>query len=121
MSLKAHRCPNGHVTYPAHPVCPECGEEQEEAIDLSGETATVVTWTNSTATPPGMREPNRIAIVEFDIEGESVRAIGGVVEGAEVEIGDTVRPVYVEELRDPEAGIRHSESQEWDGYRFEPA
>jgi hypothetical protein len=28
--------------------------------------------------------------------------------------------VYCEELRDPEAGIREPESQEWDGFRFEP-
>jgi hypothetical protein len=31
-----------------------------------------------------------------------------------------VRPVYVEELREPGAGIREPESQAWDGYRFEP-
>ncbi|WP_302080323.1 Zn-ribbon domain-containing OB-fold protein [Salinibaculum rarum] len=118
MTLDAHRCPNGHVTYPGHQLCPECGEEQTETIDLSERTGKVLTWTESTATPPGMRSPNLITIVEFEIDGESVRALGGATEA--VEIGDEVRPVYVEELRDPDAGIRHPDSQEWDGYRFEP-
>lgn len=119
MTLSAYRCPNGHLTYPAHELCPECGEEQVEEIDLSDETATVVTWTTSTATPPGVRQPNSLAIVEFDVDGESVRAIGQLVEDSKIEIGDEVRPVYAEELRDPDAGIREKESQEWDGYRFE--
>ena len=120
MSLEAHRCPNGHLTYPGHELCPECGEEQVEEVDLADETATVVTWTTSTATPPGVRQPNTLAIVEFDVDGESVRAIGQVVADETLEIGDDVRPVYAAELRDPDAGIREPESQEWDGYRFEP-
>ncbi|MFC7080516.1 Zn-ribbon domain-containing OB-fold protein [Halorussus caseinilyticus] len=119
MTLNAYRCPNGHATYPGHELCPECGEEQTEAIDLSDRTAEVVTWTTNTATPPGVRQPNSLAIVEFEVEGESVRAIGQLAEDAEVEIGDEVRPVYAEELRDPDAGIREKASQEWDGYRFE--
>lgn len=118
--MHAHRCPNGHVTYPGHELCPDCGEVQTDEIDLSDRTATVVTWTTNTATPPGVRQPNSLAIVAFEIEGESVRAIGQLVEDADVEIGDEVRPVYAEELRDPDAGIRERASQEWDGYRFEP-
>jgi len=118
--MHAHRCPNGHVTYPGHELCPDCGEVQTDEIDLSDRTATVVTWTTNTATPPGVRQPNSLAIVAFEIEGESVRAIGQLVEGSDVEIGDEVRPVYAEELRDPDAGIREQASQEWDGYRFEP-
>jgi hypothetical protein len=135
MSLNAYRCPNGHVTYPGHELCPECGEEQTDEIDLSDRTAEVVTWTENTATPPGVRTPNALAIVEFEVSeaesasgsrtesdgGESVRAIGQLVEDADVEIGDEVRPVYVEQLRDPDAGIRERESQEWDGFRFESA
>ena len=77
-----------------------------------------MTWTTSTATPPGVRQPNTIAIVEFDVDGEPVRAIGQV--DGEVDIGDEVRAVYAEELREPGAGIRHPDSQEWDGFRFEP-
>ncbi|UPV73742.1 OB-fold domain-containing protein [Halorussus limi] len=119
MTLNAYRCPNGHVTYPGHELCPECGEEQSDEIDLSDETAEVVTWTTNTATPPGVRQPNSLAVVEFEVDGESVRAIGQLAEDTEVEIGDEVRPVYAEELRDPDAGIREKESQEWDGYRFE--
>jgi len=121
MSLDAVRCPNGHVTHPAHPRCPDCGEEPVETIDLAEREATVVTWTVSAATPPGVRAPNALAIVEFEVEGESVGVIGQLVEGADVDIGDRVRPVYAEELRDAAAGIRHPDSQEWDGYRFEPA
>ena len=121
MSMDAMRYTDGTVTYPPHPVGPEGGEPLE-TVDLSEYEATVVTWTVSTATPPGVRAPNALAIVEFDVEGESVRAIGGLVEGAEatVAIGDTVQPVHVDELRDPDAGIREPASQSWDGYRFEP-
>ncbi len=116
----AGRCPHGHVTYPQHPRCPECGAAQSEGPDLADRTATVVTWTESTATPPGVRAPNTLAVVEFDVDGDRVRAIGGVAENASVSTGDAVEPVYVEELRDPEAGIRHPDSQAWDGYRYRP-
>ncbi|WP_135822594.1 Zn-ribbon domain-containing OB-fold protein [Halostella litorea] len=119
MSFDAHRCPNGHVTYPGHTVCPECGEEQTETVDLSDETGEVVTWTKSTATPPGVREPNTLAIVEFDVADASVRALGQVTTD-EVETGDAVEPVHVDELRNPDAGIRERESQAWDGFRFDP-
>ncbi|WP_435153609.1 Zn-ribbon domain-containing OB-fold protein [Haladaptatus sp. DFWS20] len=119
MPLEAHRCPNGHLTIPVHPRCPECAESQEETVDMTDETAEVVTWTTSTATPPGVRQPNHLAIVEFEVDGESVRTIGQLTTDG-VEIGDEVRPVYAEELRDPNAGIREAASQEWDGYRFEP-
>lgn len=115
--MKAYRCPNGHLSYPGHPRCPTCGTEPEDTVDLTDRTGTVLTWTESTATPPGVRAPNTLAIVEFTVDGQSVRAIGQV-EGA-IESGDDVRPVYVEELREPGAGIREPASQEWDGYRFE--
>jgi len=116
--LLAHRCPNGHLTHPGHAVCPDCGDPQTDTVDLGDRTGEVVTWTTSTATPPGVRQPNTLAIVEFRVAGATVRAIGGTTEG--VATGDTVRPVYVEQLRDPGAGIRDPDSQAWDGYRFEP-
>ncbi|WP_123534103.1 Zn-ribbon domain-containing OB-fold protein [Halosimplex salinum] len=124
MSFDAYVCENGHVTYPGHTLCPECGEKQIETIDLSERTGEVVTWTHSTKTPPGVRAPNTLAIVEFDLSAEDVsdeyvRAIGQVTTD-EVETGDPVEPVYAEELRDPDVGIKVPESQEWDGYRFEP-
>lgn len=118
-TFDAYRCENGHITYPGHRRCPECGADQTETVDLADRTATVVTWTTSTATPPGVRQPNTVAIVEFDVDGESVRAIGQATTD-EIEIGDEVRPVHVERLRDPKSGIRHEDSQEWDGFRFEP-
>ncbi|ELZ26556.1 hypothetical protein C474_19194 [Halogeometricum pallidum JCM 14848] len=117
-AMEAYRYPDGSITYPGHLIGPG-GEEAVGTVDLSEYTAEVVTWTTSTAPPPGVREPNSLAIVEFDVDGEPVRAIGQLTTG-EVEIGDEVRPVYCEELRDPEAGIREPESQEWDGFRFEP-
>ncbi|MFC6755470.1 MULTISPECIES: Zn-ribbon domain-containing OB-fold protein [Haloarcula] len=126
MTLEAGICPNGHVSYPTHPRCPDCGQEQEETTDLSEERAEVVTWTKSTATPPGVREPNTMAIVEFDIshldlEDTFVRALGQVTT-EDVETGDVVEPVYVEELRDPDVGLKSAnpESQDWDGYRWDP-
>ena len=116
--MEAARYPDGTILYPVHPLGPD-GQEPVEMVDLSDYHATVVTWTTSTATPPGVREPNHLAIVEFHVDGESVRAIGQLTTD-EVEIGDTVEPVYVPELRDPDAGIREPESQSWDGYRFRP-
>ena len=116
--MEAARYPDGTILYPTHPLGPD-GEELVGTVDLSEYRATVITWTTSTATPPGVREPNHLAIVEFDVDGESVRAIGQLTTDG-VEIGDTVEPVYAEELRDPEAGIREPASQEWDGYRFRP-
>ena len=119
--LIAGACPNGHWSYPTHTRCPTCGEPQTETLDLADREAVVLTWTVSAATPPGVRQPNPLAIVEFDLDGDAVRAIGGLTSD-DVETGDTVRPVYVGELRDPEADIiRVPESMDWDGYRFEPA
>ena len=138
---------NGSVTYPPHPVGPD-GAERTDTLDLREYEAHVVTWTTSTATPPGVRQPNTLAIVEFDLgvsyDGPPVRALGQVVVGdggtdegipndeaadgegqpgtdtQVVAIGDRVEPVYVAELRDPEAGIREPASQSWDGFRFRP-
>jgi len=115
--MEAARYPDGTILYPPHPLGPG-GEEPVGTVDLSDRTAEVVTWTEATATPPGVRSPNRLAIVEFDVDGEPVRAIGGTTDA--VAIGDAVEPVYRAELRDPEAGIREPESQAWDGYRFAP-
>ncbi len=114
----AGECPQGHLTYPRHTRCPECGHRQTDTVELAERTAEVVTWTTAHATPPGVRSPNRLAIVEFEVGDRTVRALGGTTDA--VRTGDRVRPVYVEELRDPDAGIRDPESQSWDGYRFEP-
>ena len=127
MTFDAHVCPNGHATYPGHALCPECGEPQDNTVDLTDRTAEVITWTTSTATPPGVREPNTLAIVEFDVsdatEGpdsdDAVRAIGQATRD-DIETGDAVEPVYVEELRDPDIGLKEPESTDWDGYRFDP-
>ena len=118
-TLSAHRCPNGHLHYPGHTVCPDCGASPTETVDLSDREGTVRTWTTNTATPPGVREPNTIAIVAFEVAGASVQVIGQTTTD-DIETGQRVRPVYVEQLRDPDAGIRRSASQRWDGYRFEP-
>ncbi|MDZ5813181.1 hypothetical protein U4E84_17775, partial [Halorubrum sp. AD140] len=127
---------DGTVTYPSHTVGPN-GAERVGTIDLREYEGRVVTWTTSTATPPGVREPNTLAIVEFDMgddyDGPPVRALGQIAErdgesgdadGAgeqfDVDIGDRVEPVYADELREPGAGIREPESQDWDGFRFRP-
>lgn len=118
MTMEAYRYEDGSITYPGHPRGPN-GDEPVETIDLSDHTAEVVTWTTAHATPPGVREPNHLAIAEFEIEGQSVRALAQLTTDA-VSIGDEVTPVYCPELREPGAGIREPESQSWDGYRFEP-
>ncbi|MCW8172880.1 nucleic acid-binding protein [Natrialba swarupiae] len=133
MTMEAYRYEDGSISYPGHPRSLD-GSEPVDTIDLSEYTAEVITWTTSTATPPGVRQPNTLVIVEFDLseasedasrsqiegeDGETVRAIGQATTD-DVETGDTVRPVHVDELREPGAGIREPDSQEWDGYRFEP-
>ena len=136
-TFEAAEYADGTVTYPPHTVSPN-GAERVGTVDLAAYEARVVTWTTSTATPPGVREPNTLAIVEFDMgdgyDGPVVRALGQVEpreanadgEGADdagdvdVDIGDRVEPVYADELREPGAGIREPESQEWDGFRFRP-
>jgi hypothetical protein len=117
-TMEAARYADGSITYPSHPVGPD-GSEPVGTVDLSEYTAEVVTWTTSHATPPGVRQPNHLAIVEFDVDGTPVRAIGQLTtDGAKT--GDTVRPVYAERLRDPDVGIKEPDSQDWDGFRFEP-
>ena len=116
--LQAVRYSDGSLGYPGHPVGPD-GNEPAGTVDLSEHTARIVTWTTATSPPPGVRSPNHLAIVEFDVDGEPVRALGQLTDG-DVSIGDEVRPVYADELRDPDAGIREPTSQSWDGYRFEP-
>ena len=123
---------DGAVTYPPHTVSPT-GAERVGTVDLGDHAARVVTWTTSTATPPGVREPNTLAIVEFemgdDYDGPPVRALGQVAPredadgdsgDVDVAIGDRVEPVYADDLREPGAGIREPESQAWDGFRFRP-
>jgi len=116
--MEAYRYADGSITYPGHPIGPD-GGEPVETVDLSEYTAEIVTWTSNTAPPPGVRRPNHLAIVEFDVDGQPVRAIGQLTTD-DVDIGDEVRPVYADELREPGAGIREPESQDWDGYRFDP-
>lgn len=119
MTLEASKCETGHVFKPDHPVCPKCGGAIVDHVDLTERKAEIITWTTSTATPPGVREPNHLAIVEFAVEGTTVRTIGQVTTG-DIGTGDQVEPVAVDQLRDPEPGIRHHDSQDWDGYRFQP-
>lgn len=116
--LFGHRCPNDHLTYPEHTVCPTCGREQTGTVDLTDRTGTVVTWTESVATPSGVRAPNTLAIVEFTVEENTATVLGQTAD--DVAIGDTVQPVFVDELRNPGASLRAKESQSWGGYRFEP-
>ena len=129
-AFEAAEYADGTVTYPPHTVGPN-GAERVGTVDLREYAGRVVTWTTSTATPPGVREPNTLAIVEFEMddgyEGPPVRALGQIAERGDgsgetfdVDIGDRVEPIYADELREPGAGIREPESQEWDGFRFRP-
>ncbi|TKX73991.1 hypothetical protein EXE46_11200 [Halorubrum sp. GN11_10-6_MGM] len=128
-TFEAAEYADGTVTYPPHTVSPN-GAERVGTIDLREHEGRVLTWTTSTATPPGVREPNTLAIVEFDMgegyDGPPVRALGQIAEREptgetfDVDIGDRVEPVYADELREPGAGIREPDSQEWDGFRFRP-
>lgn len=115
--LRAYGCPNGHFTSPGHPRCPTCGELQQSTVDLTPKTGTVVTWTSVASTPPGVREPNTLALVEFELESDAVRVLGGTA--GDVSVGDDVRPKHVERLRDPDRSVRAGTDQPWDGFRFE--
>lgn len=119
-TLEAYRCSNGHLLFPSHRVCPNCRTDLKEKVDLTGETGEVVTWTKNTVTPPGVEAPNLVAIVEFELNDDSVRLIGQMEGSGTPEIGTEVEPVYAEQLRTPGAGIREPRSQEWDGFRFRP-
>jgi hypothetical protein len=129
-TFEAAEYADGTVTYPPHTVSPN-GAERVGTVDLREYEGRVLTWTTSMATPPGVREPNALAIVEFDMndeyDGPAVRALGQIAEREEgsgetfdIDIGDRVEPVYADELREPGAGIREPESQDWDGFRFRP-
>jgi len=129
-TFEAAEYADGTVTYPPHTVSPN-GAERVGAVDLREYEGRVLTWTTSTATPPGVREPNALAIVEFEMDdaydGPAVRALGQIAERGDgsgetfdIDIGDRVEPVYADELREPGAGIREPESQNWDGFRFRP-
>ena len=135
-TFEAAEYADGTVTHPPHTVGPN-GAERVGTVDLREYEGHVLTWTTSTATPPGVREPNTLAIVEFEMgdgyDGPPVRALGQIAERGEagetedddgeqfdVEIGDRVEPVYADELREPGAGIREPASQDWDGFRFRP-
>ncbi|MFC6771177.1 hypothetical protein ACFQDD_06545, partial [Halorubrum pallidum] len=52
-TFEAAEYADGTVTYPPHTVSPN-GAERTGSIDLRGREARVVTWTTSTATPPGV-------------------------------------------------------------------
>lgn len=116
-SFRAGRCAEGHLTVPPRPACPHCSKPQTDAVDLQDRRGRVLTWTEVTATPPGVREPNTLAVVEFEVDGSSVRAIGQTA--GKVAIGDTVQPVPVDQLRDPKVAFRDERRQRWDGVRFE--
>ena len=118
MTMEAFVYADGSIGFPGHHLGLD-GKEPVDTIDLSEYTGEIVTWTTSMAPPPGVREPNTLAIVQFDVDGERVRALGQVTTD-EIETGDEVRPVHVDELREPGAGIREPDSQDWDGYRFDP-
>ncbi|WP_436934824.1 Zn-ribbon domain-containing OB-fold protein [Halovenus marina] len=115
--LLAGRCDAGHATVPPMSSCPHCGRTQDETIDLTDSHGTVLSWTESAVTPTGVREPNGLALVEFSAGDTQVRVLGQTT--GSVAVGDTVRPVYVDRLRDPERSLRDAASQEWDGHRFE--
>jgi len=96
------------------------GAERVGTVDLREYGGRVLTWTTSMATPPGVREPNTLAIVEFDMndeyDGPAVRALGQIAEREDssgetfdVDIGDRVEPVY---RRTPRAGRRDPRARE---------
>ena len=110
---------DGSVGYPMHPIGPD-GHAPVGEVALTGRAGTVETWTESTATPPGVRAPNLLAIVSFDLPGGPVRMIGQVDADA-VAIGDRVHLGPPTQLREPDSGLRPTAVQSYVGHRFVPA
>jgi uncharacterized OB-fold protein len=109
---------DGSVGYPMHPIGPD-GHAPLGEVALTGLTGTVETWTESTATPPGVRAPNLLAIVSIDVPGGPVRMIGQVAADT-VAIGDRVQLGPPTQLRDPDSGLRPTAVQSYVGHRFVP-
>ncbi|MFB6282648.1 MAG: nucleic acid-binding protein [Halobacteria archaeon] len=124
--LVARKCDEGHYSFTDQDACPRCGTELSMEKDLSDTSGKVVAATVSRATPDGVRTPNPLATVEFNLEEGTVTKTGQLTENAVregelvVESGDLVEPVYVEQLRDTGESFKHEESQGWGGYRFCP-
>ncbi|MDR9411707.1 MAG: OB-fold domain-containing protein [Haloferacaceae archaeon] len=114
----AARYADGSVGYPAHPIGPD-GDAATGEVSLADAVGTVETWTRSTAPPPGVRAPNLLAIVSFDVTGGPVRMIGQV-DAEAIAIGDRVRLGPPTELRDPAAALRPAAVQSYTGHRFVP-
>jgi hypothetical protein len=109
---------DGSVGYPRHPIGPD-GHASRGEVSLLGVEGTVETWTRSTATPPGVRAPNLLAIVAFDVTGGPIRMLGQV-EADSIAIGDRVRLGPVTQLRDPARALRPVAVQSYTGHRFVP-
>lgn len=119
MSLHAWACANGHLHVPRRQTCRTCGAPIEDSLALEDRVGEIVTWTVVRAPPPGVRSPNPVAFVRFEVGDESVTLLGGLT-ASDVAIGQPVEPVHVEELRDPTAGIVDPPAAGWTGYRFRP-
>ena len=118
MAYTAARYADGSAGYPAHPIGPD-GVASAGEVALTGQEGTVETWTESTATPPGVRAPNLLAIVAFEVDGGPVRMIGQV-DAATIAIGDRVRLGPPSQLRDPDRALRPEAVQSYAGHRFVP-
>jgi len=77
-SVCGNRCSAcGKVSYPAHCVCPECGEGTFEPVELAGE-GTVLTYTDVYALPLDYAQRYlRLGMVELDL---GVRATGQLLD-----------------------------------------
>jgi len=87
-SVYGNRCSAcGKVSYPAHHVCPECGEGAFEPVELAGE-GTVLTYTDVYALPLDYAQRYlRLGMVELDL---GVRATGQLLD-ENPEIGKRVK------------------------------
>ena len=87
-SVYGNRCSAcSKVSYPAHCVCPECGEGAFEPVELTGE-GTVLTYTDVYALPLDYAQRYlRLGMVELDL---GVRATGQLLD-ENPEIGKRVK------------------------------
>lgn len=83
--------------------CVECGSTSFETYSLG--TGRVVATTTVHATPPGVRAPNRLGLIQFD---DDIRLVAQV-DGPEISAGDSVEFGDITTLRSgdsPSAGPR---------------
>lgn len=103
--LATTRCAGcGRTAWPPRGFCPECGSDQTEWVDLSGEGTVHAFTVQEAGLPAGFDGPRVFAIVKVD--GHRIFSIVRDVDPASVRIGQRVRLSPMKVADDPKGGAR---------------